>query len=39
MTTNMVPPAMLPLPVQQVAAAQQLGAFMKACDISPALKG
>ena len=30
MTTNMVPPVMLPMPVQQVAAAQRLGAFMKA---------
>jgi len=30
MTTNTVPPGMLPLPVQQVSAAQQLGAFMKA---------
>jgi hypothetical protein len=30
MTTNMVPPVILPLPVQQVAAAQRLGAFTKA---------
>ena len=30
MTTNMVPLDMLPLPVQQVAAVQRLGAFMKA---------
>ena len=29
MTTNMIPPVMLPSPVQQVAAAQQLGAFLK----------
>jgi hypothetical protein len=27
---NMVPPIILPLPVQQVAAAQRLGAFLKA---------
>lgn len=30
MTTNIVPPDMLPLPVQQEAATQRLGAFLKA---------
>jgi hypothetical protein len=30
MATNIVPAGMLPLPVQQVAATQRLGAFVKA---------